>query len=125
MKRRMLTIAELKEMLEPVNGFQLEFFLHTIYNQHDYAGAFDTWGNLQGLCDEPYKASLYTDDPDYAMDEVPENIRKDMDYIQDHADELYWWFVDADDQIEELQWHIDKLQEVVNNLNDYMQESAE
>lgn len=125
MKRRMLTIAELKEMLKPVHGFQLEFFLHTIYNQHDYAGAFDTWGNLQGLCDEPYEASLYTDDPDYDMDEVPENIRKDMDYIQDHADELYWWFVDTDDQIEELQWHIDKLQDVINNLNDYMQESAE
>lgn len=125
MKRRMLTIAELKEMLEPVNGFQLEFFLHTIYNQHEYLGAFDMWGILKGLCDRPYEVSLFTDDPDYCMDEVPENIREDMDYIRDHYDELYWWFVNVDAQIEELQWHIDKLQGVVNNLNDYMQESVE
>ena len=119
MIRRMLKVEEIKKMLEPARGMDFEVFLHTIYNQHDYAGSFDTWGNLKGLCDEPYQAWLYTDDPDYDMDAVPENIREDMDYIMEHPDELWWWFVDPSDQAAELEDTIESLKKVVKALYDY------
>lgn len=118
----MMTVAELKEMLQPVWGFPLEFYLHTIYNQHEYAGCFDTWGNLKSLCDQPDKGGLYTDDPDYCMDDVPENIQKDMHYILDHPYEFNWWFADIKYQIADLRDSIAALQGMIDALNNYMHE---
>lgn len=105
-----------------MQGLELEFFLHTIYNQHEYAGCFDTWGNLKGLCDDPFNGGEYTDDPDYPMSEIPENIRKDMEYILDNPEEFRWWFVDTRFQIAELEDYRESLGRMIDVLEDYVDE---
>lgn len=115
---RMLSLDELKEMLKPMKYMEHEFFLHTAYNQHEYAGAFDTCGNLKGLCDDPFNCGKYTDAPDYPMSEIPDNIREDMSYILEHPEEFRWWFVDAASQIAELEDLETSVQKVMTAIED-------